>query len=180
MCIPHLMSSWMPALVDTPALVMALLMHCNEETCRLWYISNTSGFLFDTFFGGCYNIIRKVHRTFSRSDPFCSFLTQIFLWPLQLEENGCIEAEETFQWDQKSNKAYYDPELHDGLLLFSKLYPPFFKVQGLKVDFECENPTYLISNSVFSILFDGPVHGRETACTVFMSAVPIGPPKTTR
>ena len=34
------------------------------------------------------------------------------------------------------------------------------------------------SNSVFCILFDGPVHGK-TVCTVFMTGKPIvGPPKT--
>ena len=56
----------------------------------------------------------------------------------------------------------------------------FESTAAKNLDFECANPTSLISNPVFSILFDGPVCAGETVCTVFMSPVPIGPPKTAR
>ena len=56
----------------------------------------------------------------------------------------------------------------------------FESTAATNVNVECANPTSLISNPVFSILFDGPVCAGETVCTVFMSPVPIGPPKTAR
>ena len=47
-------------------------------------------------------------------------------------------------------------------------WPPLWNWQSKQSD----------SNSVFCILFDGPVHGK-TVCTVFMTGKPIvGPPKT--